>query len=62
MKPGDIAIIMCKRHPLHMKVALLIEHIDKMSLQPNRSGWLCLVDGKQRTINSGWMKRIKDDN
>ena len=59
MKPGDLAIVRCKRMPeLDGKVALLVEWT-KSTAPFARPAWLCVVNGKQEYISSGWLKEIK---
>jgi hypothetical protein len=58
MKPGDLAIVKCRRAPyLDGKIALLVEWSKPPDL--HRSTWLCVVNGEQEYIPSGWLKEIK---
>ena len=59
MNPGDLAVVKCKKKPgLTDKVVLLLEW-QRPAAAFQSSRWLCLVDGVQRTIQSGWLKEIK---
>ena len=58
MKPGDLAIIRCKREPrFHMKLIFLIERHP-----PERFGrgamWTCLLGGREHLIPCGWITRV----
>lgn len=59
MKRGDLAIIKCKRHPLHMKIALIVETHRNHTM--NRNVATCIADGMKREIPCGWLHRIKDE-
>jgi hypothetical protein len=59
MKPGDLAIVKCKRFPrLDGRIVLLVERI-KPVFSSSRGGWKCILDGVLFTVNSGWLKEIK---
>ena len=59
MKPGDLAVVKCKRIPdLNGKVVLLVEW-QKPAAAFQSSRWLCIVDGTARSIQSGWLKEVK---
>jgi len=59
VKPGDLAIVKCKKKPdLTDKIVLLVEW-QKPPAAFQGSRWLCLVDGTARSIQSGWLKEIK---
>ena len=59
MRPGDLAVVICKKKPgLSGKVVVLLEW-QRPAAAFQSSRWLCLVDGVQRSIQSGWLKEIK---
>ena len=59
MKPGDLAIVKCKRIPgLTEKIVLLLEW-QKPSATHRSSRWLGIVENGFRSIPSGWLKEIK---
>ena len=59
VKPGDLAVVKCKRAPsLSGKIVLRVEW-QKPPAAFQGSRWLCIVDGTVRSIQSGWLKEIK---
>ena len=61
MKPGDIAIVRCKREPgLNMRCVILLERVPSV-----RSGkaatWICLLGGRKLNISSGWLFEAFDE-
>lgn len=59
MKPGDLAVVKCKRIPnLSGKIVILVEW-QKPAAVFQSSRWLCIVDGTARSIQSGWLKEVK---
>ncbi len=59
MKPGDLAIIKCKKRPgLTGRVVILLEW-QKPTQAFQGSRWICLLDGVERSIQSGWLKEVK---
>ncbi len=60
MKPGDLAVVMCKREEhVHGKTALLIEW-QKPPVAFKSSHWICLINGTEHSIPSGWLKVISE--
>lgn len=61
MKPGDLAIIRCKREPhLDMKCVLLIERLPR-PLARRGASWICLLDGRTHYIPCGWLQEAIDE-
>ncbi len=59
VKPGDLAVVKCKRVPdLSGKIVLLVEW-QKPPAAFQGSRWLCIVDSTVRSIQSGWLKEVK---
>ena len=61
MKPGDIAIVRCKREPgLNMRCVILLERVPSV-----RSGkaatWICLLGVRKLNIPSGWLFEVFDE-
>ena len=60
MKPGDLAIIRCKREPhLDMKCVLLIERLPLR--YSHGASWICLLDGRKHIIPCGWLQEVIDE-
>jgi len=60
MKPGDLAIIRCKRDSrLDMKCVLLIEHIPLRYIRG--ASWICLLGGRTHYIPCGWLQEVIDE-
>ena len=61
MKPGDLAIIRCKRDSrLDMKRVLLIERIPRAE-RARGASWICLLDGRTHYIPCGWLQEVIDE-
>jgi len=61
MKPGDLAIIRCKRDSrLDMKCVLLIERIPR-GARLRGATWICLLDGRKHSIPCGWLQEVIDE-